>query len=180
MNKALYNYCCSCGLCAAIDKANLVKDNKGFYHPVDGDEAFLKKICPCYGNQLSDMDSSQIWGKHIKAYYGWSTNNEVRFKASSGGILTEIACYLIKENLVDYVIQTTYNSTDPTKTVTKVSSTIDEVRACCGSRYAISHPLEILNNIDVKKRYAFIGKPCDITILKNYIKTEPNLGKCII
>ena len=179
MNKLLSEFCCGCMLCSSVDKATLTKDAKGFYHPQSGDEEFLKSVCPCYGNQLAQMDSSQIWGKHIAAYYGWSSNNEVRYKASSGGILTEIASYLLETKKVDYIIQTGADLDEQTKTVTRISATADEVKNCCGSRYAISHPLDVIGKLDLSKKYAFIGKPCDVTALRNYIKIKPKVGESI-
>lgn len=179
MDKILSEYCCGCMLCSSVGKTTLTKDTKGFYHPQSGDEEFLKSVCPCYGNQLAQMDSSQIWGKHIAAYYGWSSNNGVRYTASSGGILTEIACYLLKTKKVDYIIQTSADMDEQTKTVTRLSATADEARNCCGSRYSISHPLDIIGKLDLSKRYAFIGKPCDVTVLRNYIKIKPQVGESI-
>ena len=179
MDKILSEYCCGCMLCSSVGEATLNKDAKGFYHPQFGDEEFLTSVCPCYGNQLTQMDPSQIWGKHIAVYYGWSSNNEVRYSASSGGVLTQIACYLLETKKVDYIIQTSVDADEQTKTVTKISSTVDEVEDCCGSRYSISNPLDVIGNLDLSKTYAFIGKPCDVTVLRNYIKIKPQVGKSI-
>lgn len=180
MDKVIKEYCCGCTLCETLGMAKLEKNEKGYYSPVDGDIKFLKKICPCYGEQISDMDTSQIWGKHKEVYYGWSTNSDIRYKASSGGVLTEIACYLLNEHKVDCIIQTCADKNDPTATKTVINSTADEVMNCCGSRYAISHPLDCLNRLDLSKKYAFIGKPCDVTVLKNYMKVNPEIEKSIV
>lgn len=179
MNEILKKYCCGCGLCAAVGEATLLIDKKGYYYPQSGDKNFLKNVCPCYGSQLKDMDYSQIWGKYLNIYYGWATNNDVRYRASSGGMLTALACFLLASDKVDYIIQTAADPNDQTKTITKISSSIEDIKSCCGSRYSISHPLEILKELDLTKRYAFIGKPCDITVLKNYARIYPYRCECI-
>lgn len=180
MDKSLKEYCCGCKLCSVTNKAVLGEDDKGFYYPISGDVAFLKKVCPSYGTQVDDMDISNIWGRYVSVYYGWSNNSEVRHNASSGGVLTEIACFLLSTQRVDAIIQTTVNPKCPTETITVINSTVDEVKDCCGSRYAISHPLDCLLELDLSKKYAFIGKPCDVVALKNYIKLVPEIGNSII
>ena len=180
MDKVIKKYCCGCMLCETLGIAELERTEKGYYSPVNGDIKLLKKICPCYGEQISGMDTSQIWGKYKEVYYGWSTDSDIRYKASSGGVLTEIACYLLEEHKADYIIQTCADENDPTKTKTVINSTVDEVLNCCGSRYAISHSLNCLNQLDLSKKYAFIGKPCDVTVLKNYMRVNPEIEKSIV
>lgn len=68
----------------------------------------------------------------------------------------------------------------PTKTEICYSYNREELEKRCGSRYAISHPLAELDKIDFEKTYAFIGKPCDIVALKNFMKLNPRLEKNIL
>lgn len=179
MEKLLYEYCTSCGLCQAEGIAKLQKDEKGFLHPVDGDVKMLNKICPSAGNQCQFMDKDKIWGREKNVYYGWSEDESVREKASSGGIITEIASYLLETKKVDAVIHTCMDPISPTETKTCISRTREELISRCGSRYSISHPLMDISKIDDSLRYAFIGKPCDVVALKNYMKLNNKLKKAI-
>ena len=179
MKKYLEYFCVGCGLCKSLGKAEIIADDKGFYHPKDGDTEWLKKVCPAGGQHLKEMDTSRLWGKSKIVYSGWSNDPETRKSASSGGILTEICAFLLEKKIVDGVVQTTADEDIPYRNRTVISKSVDEVRNRCGSRYSISHPLEIIHSLDKTKRYAFVGKPCDIDALKNYMRLNQDYSKCI-
>lgn len=177
MNDYIAEYCVGCGLCESLNICKLYADEKGFVHPVLNKEAYEKlcMLCPSAGVQLNEMDTDKVWGRDIGVYYGWSLNEYIRNKASSGGILSELAIYLLQSKKVDAIIQTCADPNDPVKTITCCNVTKEQVINACGSRYSISHPLGIINKLDLNKKYAFIGKPCDVTALSNYLACEPEL-----
>ncbi|MDO4557120.1 MAG: Coenzyme F420 hydrogenase/dehydrogenase, beta subunit C-terminal domain [Lachnospiraceae bacterium] len=61
-----------------------------------------------------------------------------------------------------------------------MSTSREELINRCGSQYAISHPLEVLTRLNKESRYAFIGKPCDVVALKNFMKLEAEWKGVII
>lgn len=180
MKKYLEEYCVGCGLCTALGKAECYYDEKGFMHPRNGDSAWLSQVCPSGGRQQALMEFDKIWGRCKNIYYGWSTDEEVRRHASSGGVITEVASWLVENGKVDGVIHTSTDNCDPTKTVSCISRSRGEIVSRSGSRYAISHPLELLTKIDTTKKYAFIGKPCDVAALNNYMEVSPDLKQVIV
>lgn len=56
----------------------------------------------------------------------------------------------------------------------------EEVLRGCGSRYSISHPLSRIHEVDRNKKYAFVGRPCDVMALRNYMKIDQELKNVII
>lgn len=165
-------YCIGCGLCESELKAIMKQDEKGFLRPQLVDNAdtidFLNKVCPVVNN-YSDNDGSP-WGTSIKMLAGYSNDIKIRKMASSGGVLTSLAIFLLESGKVDGVIQVETSAEEPTKTVCRVSVCREDVIACCGSRYAISSPWIRLNEmVEEGKTYAAIGKPCDIVALKKLI-----------
>lgn len=180
MKKYIKDYCVGCGLCEALGKAKCCEDERGFLHPESGDEEWLSSVCPSGGRQQAAMDFGKIWGKTQAVYYGWSKDEAVRRGASSGGIITEIASWLLEHHSVDGVIHTCPDPDDETKTVSCISTTRDELIGRSGSRYSISHPLSVMGMLDKTKRYAFIGKPCDIAALNNYILIQPEVQNVIV
>ena len=180
MKKYLKEYCVGCGLCVATKKAHIVEDKNGFYHPKAGDEKWMAEICPAGGKQQKIMDFRSIWGRMQCIYYGWSADADVRRVASSGGVLTEIASYLLEKGKVDGIIHTCADPGDPTRTVSCISTTREELISRSGSRYAISHPLEILDSLDKTKHYAFIGKPCDVVALQNFVVVQPEWKDAVV
>lgn len=180
MKKYLSEYCVGCGLCESCAKASCNVDEKGFMHPQEGDENWLKAVCPSAGRQQKWMDFSDIWGRTRSVYYGWSAEQHTRQMASSGGVITEIASWMLENKIADAVLHICTDPDDPTKTICCESTSREEVTLRSGSRYAISHPLQYISNIDHRKRYVFIGKPCDVAALRNYMEIDTELGKSII
>ena len=170
-NKVLSHYCTGCGLCKSIHEADLSIDRKGFSHPESFQPSILKKICPSYGKQMKDM-SGEIWGRQLKVYYGWSTDQHVRLQASSGGVITAVCLYLLDHGLVDGIVQVEADPVTPFETNAVVSYTREGIIKRSGSRYSISSPLEILAQLDREKKYCLVGKPCDIDAWKNYISVN--------
>lgn len=179
MQKTYSNYCVGCGLCISEGKARVETNSKGYYYITDGDISWLRSVCP-FGGKQTALFSKSLWGRSQGIYLGWSLDRNVRQKASSGGALTEIAAYLLEQDIVDGIIHTCADDSDPTKTRSCISTTRDELIMRCGSRYAISHPLEIIKDLDRSKRYAFIGKPCDVDALTNFFDMDPNLRNTIV
>lgn len=175
----LSKYCVGCGLCKAKKTAEINTNAKGYYEIVRGDVEWLKQICPSGGSQVKRF-SGDIWGHYEKVFLGWSEDPEVRTSASSGGALTEIASFMIEHKMVDGIIHTRANEIDPTKTESCISCNRKELIERCGSRYSISHPLEIVEQLDLSKKYAFIGKPCDVDALTNAFNLYPELRKTIV
>lgn len=173
------HYCCGCGLCSG---SVLGKENgKGYYRPnleaQNGDFDFSV----CYCNNLKKNVNNGLWGKYEKLYYGFSKDDEVRKKGSSGGMLTEIAAYLLDSKIADAVIQVSPKKEDAMKTEVVFSKSREDVLSCAGSRYTASSVLlGILERMEKGKKYAVIGKPCDISVLRNYMEKNAELQRQII
>jgi len=73
----------------------------------------IEKICPCFGRQCEDMDSSHLWGRRTGIYVAYANDKRVRYKASSGGVLTQLCCYLLDQNLVDGILHIGKDVNDP-------------------------------------------------------------------
>ena len=181
-SKYINTYCTGCGLCHSVQGTELKMIDGGFPNvDVKKGESleFYHSVCPVFyykGKQKHD-----IWGNIEKALIGYSSNKKIRFKAASGGALTEICCYLLENKKVDAIIHTTYDPDDQTKTISCVSTTVEEVISRCGSRYGISVPLkDILQIVQSDKKYAFVGKPCDVMALRRYLNKNEKLTKNII
>jgi coenzyme F420 hydrogenase subunit beta len=78
--------------------------------------------------------------------------------------------------LVDGVLQVMPDPDVPTQNQIVVSTTPAEVCARSGSRYAPSSPLEnVTGLLESGRRYAFVGKPCDIGALRQLEKLDPRV-----
>lgn len=170
--------CVGCGLCSSLaaQSIEMVLDSKGYLRPkqnstiVESTENILWKICPGVSVSKRNGDKEEFcWGRIVDLKTGWSNDEKIRFKASSGGALSQILIYLLNERLVDGIIHIGVSAKDFLQTEICISRTPDDVLKNAGSRYAPSSPLVNLDQIlKLDEKFAFVGKPCDLVGLKNY------------
>ena len=174
--------CSGCGLCAE-QGVKFLENEKGFLVPELHEEnlEFCKQVCPASYRAGLHTEASSVWGHSEAVYLGYSTDDDIRFKASSGGVTTATAIYLLEHNLVEGILQCGVTKEDPFTVKLFCNQTVEEVKRCIGSRYITSSPLlNIFDLIVPGKKYAFIGKPCDVIALKNYRETNEILKESIV
>ena len=100
-NKRISEYCSACGLCQGKGYAEL-KFNDGLLKPnmnVDNTD-FFESVCPITG---SGYEIQPEWGEFEKVYVGYSNDPDIRHMASSGGVITSLASYLLDKKLIDVI-----------------------------------------------------------------------------
>ncbi|CAN7774121.1 Coenzyme F420 hydrogenase/dehydrogenase, beta subunit C-terminal domain [Caballeronia sp. LjRoot34] len=173
--------CSGCGACAAAGSRGPVQmklDPDGFLRPlVEGElspgftHAF-RRICPGLTLRLR-TDAPQThaeWGPIHGVRTGWAVDPEIRYRGSSGGVLSALLIYLLESGKADFVAHVAVSTDDPLLNIRRISRTRDEVLSGAGSRYA---PAAALDDIDalfeLGGRFAFVGKPCDVAALRAYL-----------
>lgn len=176
----IINSCTGCGLCHSMMNTYLKEDDKGFLTPQINSNIKFEKLCPAF-YYMEAGKNFKLWGDYVNVYKGYSTDTYIRYSASSGGALTALSLYLLDSGVVNGIIQTGVSEENPVKTVTYVSRSREEVLSHMGSRYSISSPLiDIASLLRPGEKYVFIGKPCDVTALKQYCRNFHDLGNAII
>ncbi|WP_158084344.1 Coenzyme F420 hydrogenase/dehydrogenase, beta subunit C-terminal domain [Marispirochaeta aestuarii] len=140
------------------------------------------KVCPgiCVPAQVNKISVDPLVGPVVKAWIGHAANQDVRRIGSSGGIITAISTYCLENDLIDYVAHTGMDAAEPWKNCNVISQSSVEILQKAGSRYAPSSPCEHFSVIrENKKKYVFVGKPCDVAALALTIKQQPELLECI-
>lgn len=182
--------CTGCGGCvAALDTPGLAMafSASGFLRPTDvpldrNERAKLDRVCA--GQRLSHdpqpEDYHPLWGPIRQVATGHATDPEVRFRGSSGGVLSALAIHLVEMAQVDFVLATAADPTDPIGNRTAPRGDRDEVLAAAGSRYAPSAPLaDLETHLAAGRRFAFIGKPCDVATLRRMGRHDPRIDRLI-
>lgn len=177
------DFCSGCGCCSNIYKnihmeynkdGNLRPNLKKYFESNELNKIY-KQVCPGINTfevyRKSETDINELWGNFNSLVTGYSCNEKIRYEASSGGAITGILSYLLENNIVDGVIHIGVSESDPIKNELKISQNINDLIANSGSRYAPSAPLEKIEELLIKgNKFAFVGKPCDVVALKNYMK----------
>lgn len=172
--------CLGCGLCISRDAQGKMEfGTDGFLHPTRASKVdpLFTEYCPGLRIEQTRQNKGAelIYGPMVAPVVaGWSTNEDIRFKASSGGIITSLLVELLKTGKVDAVLHVCQSEKDASRTEAHLSTSVDEVIECMGSRYA---PCSLFENIHqylaMDKRLAVVGKPCDIAALKAFLKVYP-------
>lgn len=184
ITKYIQRNCMGCGICHSADGINMIKDKKGFYFPEISKNQDINEesitYCPVFNYSSKDKEF-HLWGNYDSVYKGYSLDEDIRYRASSGGALTSISLFLLDNGIVDGIIHTGVSKKDPMATDTFVSKTRLDLLEHIGSRYSISIPLaNICSIVEEGKKYAFIGKPCDVAALRRYLECNKNLREQII
>lgn len=180
------NLCTGCGGCALIapDAVRMEMRDPGYLRPVQAraltpaEDRQIARICPGLGQtvQAEGRTDDVLWGPYVSMHTGYTTHTPLRHTASSGGGLSAVLIHLLESGQVDGVIQTAAAPDLPIANVAVLSETADGVLAAAGSRYAPSAPLAGLGPyLTSDRRYAFVGKPCDVAALRALALEDPRV-----
>ncbi|MBN2106592.1 MAG: Coenzyme F420 hydrogenase/dehydrogenase, beta subunit C-terminal domain [Deltaproteobacteria bacterium] len=143
-------------------------------------------ICPGYGVDASKyatkctcaVQTSHLIGPTIEVWEGYAADNELRFRASSGGVLTALSLYCLEQEHMAFIFHTGMDPMAPWKNITVQSSNRQQLIRHAGSRYNASSPCDSLALIEACDRpCVFIGKPCDVAAVAALRAKRPALDK---
>jgi coenzyme F420 hydrogenase subunit beta len=161
--------CIGCGLCEALtDSLSMKLTERGVLRPQGtlrrDEEIQLLSACPgavaaSHIETGSQMD--EVWGPWQKLVMAWSAEPDVRFQASTGGVLTALGRYALDAGFAEFVLHAGVHATDPLRTDWVISDTADEVLNNSGSRYG---PVSVLAGLKAalarNAPFVLIAKPC--------------------
>lgn len=183
--------CAGCGACAALapGKITMVDTPPGYLRPVqsqplsDDQENAIKSVCPGLGQKVTakGRPNPVLWGPYREMMTGWSTRPDVRFAGASGGGLSAMLIYLLENDVVDAVVQTTASTKLAIGNATVITSDEPSVTKAAGSRYAPSAPLadlpaQLAEHEKSGTRFAFVGKPCDAVAMRAMCNRDPKVA----
>lgn len=163
--------CCSCGVCKGICLQEAISykvDKMGYFKPmIDGTKCTKCGLCEkyCPGGQYYKVTPVEV-PKNDKYYLAYSCDEQIRYGAASGGLTTELLCYLIESGKVDYCTVVD-NIVSIDKIEAHVTNDVDVIRDGKTSKYMPIDMGEIIRKVrDENKRVAIVGVPCQIQALK--------------
>lgn len=173
--------CSGCGVCALISPRITVAldERAGFLRPrvaeagsgdsaaAEGDRFARLFAAACPGSVVRDAPSAIHrdcdLGAYVSVWAGWATDSDVRFRASSGGVLTALSQWLIGAGVVTAVAAAGQHPTRPTCSAPVRVSDPEAATQACGSRYA---PVSSVSALAVGSDEALVAKPCEIAGLR--------------
>jgi coenzyme F420 hydrogenase subunit beta len=175
-------FCAGCGLCKSVAEPGAISIEMsalGFLRPVIH--------APLAGKLLEVIEDccpvpvDVIWGPLVATRTGLAAKALMRKQGSSGGVISELAAWLIETRQVDFVAQICVNAKDPLRNDLQLSRSRDDVFRAAGSRYAPSAPLGDLRELlSLGEKFALVGKPCDVAALRRYALHDPRVGSQVV
>lgn len=162
--------CYGCGVCAMACGKKLIKiglNQNGFYEPFIKDASKCVDCGVCLEVCAYNHNSLSVDNSVKESYAGWSNDDLVRRKSSSGGMAFEIAKSLLDNGYL--VCGVRYNS-EKVRAEHFVASTQADLVQTAGSKYLQSYTEEAFSLIDKKKKYLVTGTPCQIDSFRRYIR----------
>jgi len=183
--------CIGCGLCESIagsDRIQMVTTAEGRERPHvrrSLDRATWRQIkATCPGTRIEGPPHGRrsagvcdaVWGPLIKVVEAHASDPEVRYRGSSGGVLTALGQYLLDSGRVELVLHVAPAHEAPMRSRAQISGDSAMVLAGAGARYGPAAPLRQLRAIlDSRRTFALIAKPCDTTAVRNLARRDPRL-----
>lgn len=173
--------CSGCGACALIsERINMNLSDEGYLRPEFAEApedtpvnraaaALFKEVCP--GVRLRapmTADRPQhhpSFGSYVSSWEAWACDEDIRFAGSSGGVLTALGEWLVRSGTIEAAIVSTGSPSAPTRTVPVRIMSREDFLASAGSRYAPVSNIQAMD--DGGANLAVVGKPCEISALKN-------------
>lgn len=161
------NKCTGCMACVDICPKGAIKirDTLSAFHAVIDEE----KCIGCNAcHNVCQVNHCVKALTPIKWLQGWIEDNEIRKKCSSGGVATAISKGFIEAGGV--VCSCTFKNG---KFIFEFAESVDELKKFVGSKYVKSDPSgvykEIENRLMQEEKVLFIGLPCQVAALKNFV-----------
>ena len=191
-----HGMCIGCGICQSMVASLKVEVvTNGYERPIISgplDHQQIDRVLSvCPGTRVEGMPEhlidehtklDPVWGVWHDMFLSYSAEPDVRHMASTGGLLTGIALYLLESKQIDFVLHAKASSSNPSFGEACISRNREQVLNAAGSRYGptatLKNVIQVIEQAEAnEERFAFIGTPCDVSALRNYAKLDPRVDQ---
>lgn len=182
--------CIGCGTCVAVCPKNaleLIEDQKkGMYIPKISPACIQCGVCltVCPGikkndeETLSGLESNAYAGKYLKCYAGYAIDADLRYAASSGGLVTALANFVLDIGWANGIIATKMDPEHPLRPIPFIARNKSDLRHTLGSKYCpVPVNLSLKEALRSDKNYVIVGLPCHISGVRNIQKATKHTGE---
>ena len=181
--------CIGCGICAYSDAIGTTRysskhgQSLPVISPQSSDDPLALAICPGKGYNIVE-DSGRLYNSgaqydldlgHVYTHYAAQSNDQaVLARASSGGLMTQLAIFLLETGRVDRVLVTHFAYGSAPRAECFLAQSRSELLQSQGSKYC---PVDLSGAVrQIKEgnfRVAVLGTPCQIAGIRNIQKHDP-------
>ena len=139
-------------------------------------------VCPGLATVRPKMINRKNKDNYYIGEYGnifsvCSSDFKQRFAGSSGGTVTRIVADLLAEKIVSGAILTRFSKDSIFKPEGYIATNAEDVLDAQGSKYSPVPLNSLLGQLDLSKKYAYVGLPCHLQGLDMYLHQLPKNPK---
>lgn len=206
-----HNACSGCGTCAGVCPSGaismIITPQETYLPEIDSGKCIncdlCMDVCPRLSTKASAdgkrsyslaEDSSRLSGMtfgetasdpllgHCRAFYrGHACNSDVRYRASSGGIVTALLLFALRDGLIDGAVVVHASADTPIRPQGIIATTEEEILKSLGSRYCpVSLNTIIQELMSFSGRVAIVGLPCHLQGIRKAEERLPRLADRIV
>jgi coenzyme F420 hydrogenase subunit beta len=175
--------CVRCGGCVAVcPPANVIRLDDESYPRVDLsgciDCHLCLDVCPMHDVNVPELHRRYFGGEStpqqcdpvgpfINAYVAHSTDEQIRWEGSSGGVGVQLVVSLLEAGRIDAATAVVQHPQRPWDFVAQLARTREELLASSSSKYTIVPVNATLREFwKIGKRVAVVGLPCQVQSLR--------------
>ena len=188
--------CVRCGACEPSCPVDIIRFDEDAYPYLTDESACLQgcvrclKICPGEKVDFAALDQKMfgvspnprsITGIARRALVTYSTEQQLREAATSGGFVTQLLSFLLEQGEIDGALVLGAESGEGGWTEKPfIARSVEDLRSAIKSKYRLVPYLRVLNEIEqVEGRYAVVALPCHLHALHKYGKSTRKVQKRI-
>jgi coenzyme F420 hydrogenase subunit beta len=119
-----------------------------------------------------------VWGHAEHLAIGYARDPHVRFRGSTGGVLTALGQFLLTSGRVKFILHVAASGREPLRTERRLSFDAAAVLDAAGSRYGPAAPLVGFTDLlDRAEPFALIAKPCDVGAVRNLARIDSRVDR---
>lgn len=192
--------CLNCGTCAAICPKEAIvlelKWDSGMYHPnVDtslcNECGFCLDMCPGKSVDLVQLTRdvfredpvNPLVGNYIDCLIGYSVDRDLRYNASSGGVITAILIQALDMGIINGAVLIRMNKEKPFEPEPFIARTKHEILEAKGSKYCpvpLNLMIKDLLKTEKHEKFAIVGLPCHIHAIRKLESSNKKLAEKIM
>jgi len=170
--------CTGCGTCVGIcplDAVEMVIDRReGVYVPSLNKERCTEcglcfDVCPGHTVDFRQLNL-EIFGKEpddilvgncLSCHTGYATDYNIRYNSASGGLVTSLLIFALKEGIIDGALVTRMKKDRPLEPEPFIARTREEIISAAKSKYCpVPANIALKEIMEREGRYAVVGIPC--------------------
>lgn len=192
--------CTGCGTCVGICPNNAVEmtidHRKGIYVPhLDKEKCnqcgLCFEVCPGHAVNFKQLNleifgrepEDSLLGNYLNCCVGYSTDYDIRYDSTSGGLVTQLLIFALHEGMIDGALVTRMRKNNPLEPEPFIARTREEIIEASKAKYcpvpANIALKEILNSKEGGK-VVVVGLPCHIHGVRKAMMVSGKLREKIV